>query len=144
VFVTSAALAAMLLDASITGNPINEKAWLAELLFLNPYAFGVFLFAFLAANVVPVWRLLDGLFYRHPQGTVVAPVLWSLDEHPASVNASLMPNVYEFIDPRETTSHYQRETERLRAFKEKLDAETAFAEAYIRRQRAGNHLNDGI
>jgi hypothetical protein len=55
-----------------------------------------------------------------------------------------MPNIYEFVDPRETTSYYHRETDRLRAFKDKLDAETAFAQAYMRRERARNQFNDGL
>jgi hypothetical protein len=144
-FVTYAAAAAWLFYASITGNPRDEWAWLKQLLFLNPYAFGGFLLLFLIVNLRPIWRLLDGLFYRHPHGTVVAPVMWAAyPHHSASMHAGLMPNIYEFVDPRETTSYYHREADRLRAFKDKLNAETAYAQAYMRRERARNQFNDGL
>jgi hypothetical protein len=144
-FVTYAAAAAWLFYASITGNPRDEWAWLKQLLFLNPYAFGGFLLVFLVVNLVAIGRWLDGLFYRHPPGTVIAPVMWAAyPHHAASMHSGLMPNLYEFVDPRETTSHYHRETERLRAYKNKLDAETEFAQAYMRRERTRNHLNDGF
>jgi hypothetical protein len=135
----------MAVHASITGNPRDEWVWLKQLLFLNPYAFGLFLLLFLIVNLLAIWRLLGGLFYRHPPGTVIAPVMWAAyPHHSASTHTGLMPNIYEFVDPRETTSHYHREADRLRAFKEKLNAETAFAQAYMRRERTRNHLNDGF
>jgi hypothetical protein len=143
-FMTYATATAWLFYVSITGNPRDEWVWLKQLLFLNPYAFGGFLLVFLIVNLVPIWRWLDGLFYRHPAGTVIAPVMWAAyPPHAASMHAGLMPNISEFVDPRETTSYYHRETDRLRAFKEKLDAETAFAQAYLRRERTRN-LNDGF
>jgi hypothetical protein len=144
-FATYATAAAWLFYASITGNPRDEWVWLKQLLFLNPYAFGLFLLLFLIVNLLAIWRLLGGLFYRHPPGTVIAPVMWAAyPHHSASTHTGLMPNIYEFVDPRETTSHYHREADRLRAFKEKLNAETAFAQAYMRRERTRNHLNDGF
>jgi hypothetical protein len=142
---TYAAVAAWLFHASITGNPRDEWVPLKQALFLNPYAFGLLLLLFLIVNVVPIWRLLDGLFYRHPHGAVVAPIMWAgYPHHAASMHAGLMPNLYQFVDPREATSSYHRETDRLRAFKEKLDAETAFAQAYMRRERTRNRLDDSV
>ncbi len=52
------------------------------------------------------------------------------------MRAALMPSLHEFIDPRETASHYRRETNRVRALREKFDADAALAEAVIRRNRA--------
>jgi len=62
--------------------------------------------------------------------------------HAAAMSAALMPHLYEFIDPQETASHYRRETERVRALREKFDAEAALAEAVIRRERWRNQFND--
>ncbi len=143
IFVVYATSAAVFLYTSITGNPRDEWSWIKRLLFLNPYAFGIFLVLFLALNLPTIWRLFDGLFYRHPPGSVVAPVLWPAHPHQAaSMHAALMPNLYEFVDPRESGSFYHREADRLRAYKEKLDAETALAQAYLRRERTRNHVND--
>jgi hypothetical protein len=142
-FVLYATADALLLYASVTGNPRDEWAWIKQLLFLNPYVFGLFLILFLVVNLPSIWRLLDGLFYRHPPGSVIAPVFWPAHPHQASsMHTALMPNLYEFVDPRETSSYYHRETDRLRAYKEKLDAETALAQAYLRRERTRNHTND--
>ncbi len=141
--VTYAATAAWSLHASITGNPRGEGAWLEQALFLNPYSFGAFSFLFIVANLLPIWRVLENLSYRHSADAVIVPSFVQEYRTDATfMRAALMPNIYEFVDPRETTTQYQRDTERLRAFKDKLDAETAFAEAYIRRERTRNHLNE--
>ena len=58
--------------------------------------------------------------------------------HAAAMSAALMPNIYEFVDPVETASHYRREAERLQAVRETLDAQTALAESVIRNRRARN------
>ncbi len=138
--VTYAAMAAWSLCASITGNPWSEWAWLEKALFLNPYSFAAAMVLFAIVNTRPVWRALEERFYRQPVSAITAPDI--LHVYPAAMSAALMPDIYEFVDPRESATHYRRETDRLRAFRDKLDAETAFAEAYIRRERARHHLDD--
>ncbi len=137
--VAYAIFAALFFYVSIIGNPWSEWAWLESLLFRNPYSFGTIMFFFLVVNLPAVWRSLEDFFYRHAAMPAIVPFNRM---HAAGMHAALMPNIYEFVDPRETTSYYERETDRLRAYKEKLDAQTALARAYLRHQRTRNQLND--
>lgn len=132
------AAAGWALDASITANP--RAAWLDQLLFLNRYGVALAALLFVLINARPVWAALESLCYRHDGDAALAV----LRQYPwqALGQPPRPPQLYEFIDPRETADHYRRETERLHAYRQKLDAETAFAEAYIRRERTRNHAHD--
>jgi hypothetical protein len=125
--------------ASIVGNPWSEWIWLERIIFLNPYTFGMIMFFFLVVNLPAVWHSLEDFFYRHSAMPAIVPFNRM---HTNEMHAVLMPNIYEVVDPRETTSYYERETDRLRAYKGKLDAQTALAQAYIRHTRTRNRLND--
>ena len=116
----TAAVAALL--ASITGDPFGDGAELQRL-FFNAYVYTAVVLLGALINLVPVWRELESLFYQHPA-------------------AALMPNLHEYADPGETTAYYRRETERVRALKDKFDADIALAKSIIRYERTRNLLND--
>jgi hypothetical protein len=125
--------------ASVTDNPWKEWVGFQNLLFGNAYIVTISVVIFVMMNAVAFWRGLEDFFFKNSAVTVFVP---SNRAHAALMSAAFMPDVHEFIDPRETTTHYERETDRLRAHKAKLDAETEYAKAYLRRQRALNQLND--
>ncbi len=121
-----------LLYASISGNPFGEWVWLERLLFLNPYAFGAVSLLFVIANLPPVWRGMEDAFFRQSGAAFIAPPIV------ADGNTLLR---FGSIDPRESTLFFRRETDRLRAAKDRLDAETAFAHAFLRRARSQHDFN---
>jgi len=133
--------AAWSLYSSITGNPWGRWVEEERLFLLNPYVYGAILIAFLVINLRAVRRGLEVFLYRHTPDSGFAPVILAADPmHATAMSAALMPNVYEFIDPAETASFYRRQTEHLRAVREKLDAQTALAESVIRNRRAQNRF----
>jgi hypothetical protein len=139
VFVGYALCAAWSLYSSIISNPSGQ--WIEEerLLFLNPYAYGTVVLAFVLINLTAMLRGLEVFLYRHAPGSGLV-VLPTHPMHATAMSAALMPNIYEFVDPAETASYYRRETEHLRAVREKLDAQTALAESVIRNRRARNRF----
>lgn len=141
VFVTYALCAAWSLYGSITGDPWGQWTEEERLLFLNPYVYGAILIAFVLTNLPAVRRGLEVFLYRHTPESGFAPVMVPAHPmHAAAMSAALMPNIYEFVDPVETASHYRREAERLQAVRETLDAQTALAESVIRNRRARNRF----
>ncbi len=140
-FVAYALCAAWSLYSSITGDPWGRWSDEERLLFLNPYAYGVILIAFVLINVPAVRRGLEAFFYRHTRDSGFAPVMMPAHPmHAAEMSVALMPNIYEFVDPAESASYYRRQTEHLRAVRDKLDAQTALAESVIRNRRARNRF----
>jgi hypothetical protein len=140
-FVGYGLCAAWSLCASITGNPWGPWSEEERVLFLNPYSYGAVLVAFALINLSAVRRGLETFLYRHAPDSGFAPVVMPTHSmHAAAMSAALMPNIYEFVDPAETASYYRRETEQLRAVREKLDAQTALAESVIRNRRARNRF----
>jgi hypothetical protein len=140
-FVGYALCAAWSLYASVTGNPWDQWNEGERVLFLNPYSYGVVLIAFVLINLSAVRRGLEAFLYRHAPDAGFSPVMApSHPRHAAAMSAALMPNIYEFVDPSETASHYRRETEHLRAVRDTQDAQTALAESVIRNRRARNHF----
>jgi hypothetical protein len=141
VFVTYAMCAAWSLYSSITGDPWGR--WIEEerMFLLNPYVYGAILIAFIVINLSAVRRGLEVFLYHHTRDSGFAPVM--LPAHPmhaTAMSVALMPNIYEFVDPAETASYYRRQTEHLRAVRDKLDAQTALAESVIRNRRARNRF----
>jgi hypothetical protein len=141
VFVTYAMCAAWSLYSSITGDPWGR--WIEEerLFLLNPYVYSAILIAFIVINLSAVRRGLEVFLYHHTRDSGFAPVM--LPAHPmhaTAMSVALMPNIYEFVDPAETASYYRRQTEHLRAVRDKLDAQTALAESVIRNRRARNRF----
>jgi hypothetical protein len=134
----TAAVAALL--ASITGDPFGDGAEFQRH-FFNQSVYTAVVLVGALINLVPVWRELESLFYRHPINNAVVQVDWS-DQGAQAIAAALMPNLYEFVDPGESAAYYRRETERLRALKDKFDADTALAKSIIRYERARTLLND--
>jgi hypothetical protein len=122
----------VLLYASITGNPFGEWVWLERLAFLNPYAFGAASILFVIVNLPPVWRAMEDAFFRQGSASFIAPPIV------ADANTLLR---FGSIDPRESTLFFRRETDRLRAAKDRLDAETAFTHAFLRRARSQHDFN---
>jgi hypothetical protein len=138
-----ATVAAWCFYAAVTGNPWGATAAFERLVFLNPYVYFTVIGLAVLPNLPAVWRGFENLFCRHRPEIAVAPAMWpGYPAHAAAMSAALMPHLYEFIDPRETASHYRRETERVRALKEKFDAQAALAEAIIRRERLRHQFND--
>jgi hypothetical protein len=141
VFVGYALCAAWSLYSSITGNPWGQWSEEERVLFLNPYLYSAIITAFVVINLLSVRRGLEALLYRHAPDAGFAPMLVPAHPmHATAMSAALMPNIYEFVDPAETTSYYHRETEHLHAVREKLDAQTALAESVIRNRRARNRF----
>jgi hypothetical protein len=133
--------AAWALCSSITGNPWGQWIEKERLLFLNPYVYGTVLLAFVLINLAAVLRGLEVFLYRHAPDSGFAPVVVPTHPlHAAAMSVALMPNIYEFVEPAESASYYRRETERLQAVREKLDAQTALAESVIRNRRARNRF----
>lgn len=137
-----ASVAAWCFYDTITGNPWGTTVALEQAVLLNPYVYFPVIGLAVALNLHAVRRALDDLFFRHPAEFVATPAWPGDPHHAAAMRAALMPSLHEFIDPRETASHYRRETERVRALKEKFNAEAALAEAVIRRERWRNQFND--
>jgi hypothetical protein len=109
---------------------------------INPYAYGAVLVIFLLVNLPVLLCGLVAFLYRRPADPVIGSGILPADQmHAATIARALMPNVHELVDPAETVAHYRRQTERLQALKEKLDAQTALAEAVIRNHRARNYFN---
>jgi hypothetical protein len=109
---------------------------------IDPYAYGAVLVIFVLINLPVLLRGLVAFLHRHRADAVIGSGILPADRmHAATIARALMPNIYELVDPAETVAHYRRETERLQALKEKLDAQTALAESVIRNQRARNHFN---
>ena len=112
-----------------------------QLFLLNPYVYGAVVIAFVLINLLAMLRGLESFLYRHAPETGFAAVMVPAHPmHAAAMSAALMPNIYEFVDPVETASHYRREAERLQAVRETLDAQTALAELVIRNRRARNRF----
>ncbi len=133
--------AAWSLYSSITGNPWGRWTEEERLFLLNPYVYGAILIAFVLINLSAVRRGLEAFFYRHAPGSGFAPVMVPAHPmHAAEMSVALMPNIYEFVDPAETASYYRRQTEHLRAVRDKLDAQTALAKSVIRNRRARNRF----
>lgn len=110
--------------------------------FIDPYAYGALLIIFVLINLPVLLRGLVASLHRHPADAAIGSGILPADRmHAAAMAKALMPNIYELVDPPGTVAHYRRETERLQALKEKLDAQTALAEAVIRNHRARNHFN---
>ena len=138
---TYATAAAWSFYAAVAGNPWGTTVGLEQAVFLNPYIYFSVIGLAVLLNLPAVARALNILFFDHPPKMALA--IWPGDPlHAAAMRAALMPSLYEFINPREEASHYRRETERVRALKEKFDAEAALAEAIIRRERLRHQLND--
>jgi hypothetical protein len=138
-----ATVAAWCFYGAVTGNPWGTTVALQRAVFLNPYVYFPVIGLAVLLNLPAVWGGFEILFYR-PRREIVGPLaMWpGYPPHAASMSAALMPHLYEFIDPRETASHYRRETDRVRALREKFDAEAALAQAVIRRERWRNQFND--
>jgi hypothetical protein len=134
-FLGYAAGAAWALYASVAGNPWGSWSELQRAFFLNPWAYGGIVGLFALLNLPAVLRGLETFFYRHPPAAPVVP-LYPL--HAASMSAGLMPQLYEFTNPTDSAAHYRRETDRMRALREKFEAQTALADAVIRHQRTRN------
>jgi hypothetical protein len=140
---TYATTAAWCFYAAVTGNPRGSTVWVEQALFLNPYIYFSVIGLVVLLNLPAAWHGFETLFYRHRPEIVGLPATWpGYRPHTAAMSAALMPSLYEFIDPRETASHYRRETDRVRALREKFDAEAALAGAIIRRERWRNQFND--
>jgi len=140
---TYATVAAWCFYDAVTGNPRGTTVAFEQAVFLNPYVYFPVIGLAVVLNLPAVWRGFETLFYRHRPEIVGPPAMWAgYPPHAAAMSAALMPHLYEFIDPRETASHYRRETDRVRALREKFDAEAALAEAVIRRERWRNQFND--
>jgi hypothetical protein len=141
VFIGYALCAAWSLYSSITGNPWGQ--WIEEehLFLLNPYVYSAVLLAFVLINLPAVLRGLEAFLYRHsPDSGFAAVMVPAHPMHATAMSAALIPNIYEFVDPKETASFYRRQTEHLRAVRDKLDAQTALAESVIRNRRARNRF----
>ena len=140
---TYAVVAAWCFYNAVTGNPWGPTVAFERAVFLNPYVYFAVIGLTALLNLPAVWRGLEALFYRHPVETTTVPVIWPGDPgHAAAMSAALMPSLHEFLDPGHTAAHYRRETEHMRALKEKFDAQTSLAEAIIRRERWRNQFND--
>jgi hypothetical protein len=140
---TYATMAAWCFYGAVTGNPWGTTVALERAVFMNPYVYFPVIGLAVLLNLPAVWRGIETLFYRHRPEIAVAPAMWpGYPPHAAAMSTALMPSLYEFIDPRETASHYRRETDRVRALKEKFDAQAALAEAIIRRERWRHQFND--
>lgn len=133
--------AAWALYASITGNPWDPNTATAQRVLLNPYLYGGVLIAFALANAAAAWRGVEFFFFRHAADAAVAPILAVEPMHAAALSMALMPDLYELIDPRQSAAYYRRETEHLRAMREKLDAQTALAQSILRNYRARNEFD---
>lgn len=140
IFVAYALCTAWSLYSSITSNPWGQGIEEERLFLLNPYVYGAVLIAFVLINLPAVLRGLEGLLYRHAPEPGFAVMVPAHPTHAAAMSAALMPNIYEFVDPVETASHYRREAERLQAVRETLDAQTALAKSVIRNRRARNRF----
>jgi hypothetical protein len=129
--------------AAVVGDPWGRWVEFENAVLLNPYIyFPVVVFTVLM-NGGAFLRGMEIFFSRHPADALVANALWAGHPiHAEHMRAALMPNIYEIANPGETTSYYRRETEKVRALKEKLDADAALAESVIRRERARRRLND--
>jgi hypothetical protein len=140
---TYATMSAWCFYGAVTGNPWGTTVALERATFLNPYVYFSVIGLALVLNLPAVWRGIETLFYRHRPEIVAPPAMWpGYPPQAAAMSAALMPSMHEFIDPRETASHYRREAERVRALKEKFDAQAALAEAIIRRERLRNQFNN--
>jgi hypothetical protein len=140
---TYATVAAWCFNSAVTGNPWGSTVWLEQAVFLNPYVYFPVIALAAVLNLPAGWGGLEALLYRHRPEIAFLPAVWSGNPmQAAAMSAALMPHLYEFIDPRETASHYRRETDRVRALREKFDAEAALAQAVIRRERWRNQFND--
>ena len=140
-FIAYELCAAWSLYASITGNPWDSSAQAEQWLLLNAYVYGGVLIAFVLANAAALWRGLEFLFFRHAGDAAVAPIMAVEPAHAAALSMALMPDLYDFIDPRQSAAYYRRETEHLKAMREKLDAQTALAQSIIRSWRARNEFD---
>ena len=117
-------VAARCFYGAVTGNPRGTTVAFEQAVFLNPYVYFPVIGLAVLLNLPAVWRGFETLFYRHRPEIVGPPAMWpGYPPHAAAMSAALMPHLYEFIDPRETASHYRRETDRVRALREKFDAE---------------------
>jgi len=127
------------LYVSIIGNPWGNWSEAQRIAFLNPYAFGGILVAFLLINLAAVCRGVEFLFFAHTPHPAYGALMVLADPFQANrAGGSFMPNLYELIDPIQTAEHYRRETELLNAQRDKLDAQRSFAESYLRARRALN------
>ena len=112
---------------------------------IDPYAYGVVVVVFLLINLPALLVRSAGFLHRYAADAVISRGILPANRiHAATMATALMPNVREFVDPVGTVSRYRRETERLEALKEKLDAQTALAEAVIRNHRARNRLQPHV
>ena len=119
--------------------PVGNWSEAQRVAFLNPYAFGGILSPFCSSTWPRFAGESSSYFFVHTPHPAYGALMVLADPFQANrAGGPFMPNLYELIDPRQTAEHYRRETELLKAQRDKLDAQRSFAESYLRARRALN------
>jgi hypothetical protein len=118
-----------------TADPWASRA-IEDVLF-NSYVLVGVLIAFGVVNLAGVWRGVEYLFYRHP--TAPTPFPGQYAQRPEQ---ALLGGQQLWASPSDMANHYRRETERLKAHRDHLNAHRSLFETYLRMQRQRNEQRD--